>query len=108
MIPRHWLAIGAAVLLAAALAWSFKAGHDSGYASASGRYERMMTEQADANRRAVNAANQDLLRAADALDAKSQELDDVLKSIDQAADADPDGGAIGLAADSVRRLNAIR
>lgn len=108
MIPRYWLAIGAAILLAAAVGWTFKAGYDAGYASATTRYEATMAEQAAANRRAINAANQDLLRAADALDAKSQELDDVLKSIDQAADADPDGGAIGLAADSVRRLDAIR
>jgi len=108
MIPRYWLAIGAAALLAAALGWSFKAGHDAGAESAAKHYEVVMAEQAAANRRAVDEANRDLLRAADALDTKSQELDNALQSIDQAALVDPDGGALCLGVDSVRRLDAIR
>lgn len=101
------IALALTAAFVAAGAFSYLTGRGHGYSEAAAHYQAVMAEQAAANQRAVDSANRDLLRAADALDAKSQELDDALNSIDQAAGADPDSGNMCLPADSVMRLNKV-
>jgi len=100
--------LGAAFFVLVIVVSAYAQGQSAGREAARIDYEARMAAQEAANRKAVDIANRDLMRTADALSAKSQELDNVLQTIDQAAFADPDGGAMCLSADSVRRLNAIR
>lgn len=78
-------------------------------------YERAMTHceeqrmvQELANREAAELASERLMRQADQLSLKNMELDDALTAIDEAAEADPDGGRICLSSDSANRLQSIR
>ncbi|KFL25083.1 hypothetical protein JP74_21375 [Devosia sp. 17-2-E-8] len=108
MNPRLALAFGGLLLLGALVAAAYVHGRSAGFEKARVQYETLMAAQEAANREAIRRAETGLLKTADALATKSKELNDVLDTIDQAADADPDGGAMCLSADSVRRLNAVR
>jgi hypothetical protein len=83
-------------------------GYVDGYADATARCEAEKKAMEDANRAAIDAANKALMRAADAYSLKSLELDDALKSLDDAAVQDADAARQCLSAGSVRRLNAIQ
>lgn len=85
-----------------------QAGYEAGFdtASAACAAERLKLE--NANRAAIEAARRQLARAADDLALKSKELDDALDATDAATGEDPRGAELCLAADGLRRLNAIR
>ncbi|MCF1740716.1 hypothetical protein [Paradevosia shaoguanensis] len=108
MTPRIALILGGLFLLTALAAAAYLHGRSAGFEKARIQYETLMAVQEAANRDAIRRAETGLLKTADALATKSKELNDVLDTIDQAADADPDGLAMCLSADSVRRLNAVR
>jgi len=81
--------------------------YGDGFAAASTRYQKLLTEQAAANRAAVDGANKALMATADDLSQKNKELDDVLQQIDASAGA-AGGDGIGLDARRVRDLGAIQ
>jgi len=85
-----------------------QAGHAAGFAEASAACAAERQRMEDANRAAIRSAEQQLLRTADELAQKSKELDDALAATDEATAADPRGPEQCLAADGLRRLNAIR
>ena len=85
-----------------------QAGYQAGFEEASAACAAERQRMEDANRKAIEAARQQLLRTADALATKSKELDDALAATDAATAADPLGPEQCLAADGLRRLNAIR
>ena len=81
--------------------------YGDGFAAAGAHYQKQLTEQAAANRAAVDGANKALMAAADDLSQKNKELDDVLQQIDASAGA-AGGDAVGLDARRVRDLGAIQ
>jgi len=108
MTPRLAVTLGGSLLVFALVIAAYVHGRSAGFERARVQYEAQMAAQEAANREAIRRAETGLLKTADALASKSRELNDVLDTIDQAADADPDGGTMCLSADSVRRLDAIR
>lgn len=79
-----------------------------GYERARAECEQQRVVQELANREAADLAAERLMREASELSLKNMELEDALAAIDQAAEANPDGDRICLAADSVGRLQSIR
>jgi len=114
LLPISWrpgLAAGALVLgfvgLGAAGLVLHHRWYGEGFVAASAHYQKLMAEQAAANRAAVDGANKALLATADDLSRKNKELDNVLQQIDASAGT-IGGDAPGLDARRVRDLGAIR
>lgn len=99
-------AIGGA--LWGAYAWVRHDGYIAGQAEATARCELEKATQRKANEMAIDTVNRQLIRMADELTEKQQELDDAQMARDAAAAADPDGARECLGAGSVQRLNAVR
>lgn len=112
MSSRDWILAGAVVALLSGLGGVFlfvrHLGYQDGFADAQGACHAQQRQMEDANRRAISEAERALMRAADHLSLEQLESDNALAGIDQAAAADPRGGAACLGAGSVQRLNAIR
>lgn len=114
-LPLAWRLITLAGVLAAVLggvgalyAYVRHEGYVDGYQKAEAECEADKRRQELANRNAIDAANRRLVELADQLELKGLQLDDYVKAIDLATAEDPRGGDACLAADGVRRLNAIR
>ena len=114
LIPASWRVDVAAAALVVGLVGFGGAGlalhhrwYGEGFVAASAHYQKLMAEQAAANRAAVDGANKALLATADDLSRKNKELDNVLQQIDASAGT-IGGDAPGLDARRVRDLGAIR
>jgi len=114
LLPLEWRAGLAAGGLLLALGGIAGAGlylhhqwYGDGYGAASVKYERLMADQAAANKAAIDGANKALIETADQLSKSNEAYDAVLSAIDTSA-----GGAGGdqpaLDARRVHDLNAIR
>lgn len=113
-IPSGWrtgisiaLVLGLLGVLGGAYAYVRHQGYEAGYSRAAAECEMEKAAQAEANRKAISEAEKRLLRNVDQLSLKNLELDDAIKSLSDAAAADPDGALECLGADSLRRLNQI-
>ncbi len=115
LIPLTWRVGLAAAAIALALGggavWLEKAKHDayvSGYDKATALCEEAAREQAAANKKAAQEAAKKLDELTKQLELKELQVDDILKGIDLAADADPRNSVECLDPLSVRRLNTIQ
>lgn len=110
-IPVTWrlgIKLGAVAFLVSLAVGAYVHVEGKGYDRAKGVYEAHIAATIAANRKLIDSLNNDLADALSALATRNQELHHVLSDLDQAADAAPDAADLGLHADSVRRLNAIR
>jgi uncharacterized protein HemX len=114
-VLKYWRVIAAVVgivgLLGGAGIYVAKIKHDayqSGYEAARAKCEQEKAAQEAANRKVMEEATKALDTLQRQLELKQLQVDDVLKAIDLAADADPNGGTCGLDVGSVRRIGAIQ
>lgn len=82
-------------------------GYVAGYADASAKCEAEKRAMEEANRKAISEAERKLLEAEREITEKETKLDDLLKAIDLAADAEPDRDLLCLPHSSVRRLSKL-
>jgi len=82
--------------------------YESGWQDAAFHYEQKMKEQREANERAIAEAKLRLNTEITRIRQEKERLEDALERIEAEADTDPRANSLGISADSVRRLRAIR
>lgn len=109
---RIWVAVAALIavlgLLGGAYLYVRQQGYDAGYGAAQAECDAEREAQEAANRSAIQNAEKELLRQAEALSLKNMELDDALNAIDEAAGAAVGSDTLCLDAGGLQRLNTIR
>jgi len=115
LIPAAWRTRAAIAVVIAALAGLgivyLQIRHDAyndGYQAADHKWQLELAAREAANKQAVEDAQATYRADLEVLEINKDKLNDLLVDNGAAAARDPDAGSLGIGADSVHRLNAIR